>query len=145
MVSYRWSAVLLMMGLASGHQAALAQSAEEPRRYCARAGVDDTLRPLPASLVGAATRLFGLRAPASYVQRTTVFRCAGGRVEVCNLGANLPCGKANTSRALPGAIQYCREHPGSDFIPMYVTGHDTIYRWRCADAAGGCRRAGGAG
>ena len=118
MVAYRWTALLLLAGLAPIPHAALAQGAEEPKRYCARAGDDDTLRPLPASLVDTAIRLFGLRAPARDVQRTTVFRCAGGRVEVCTLGANLPCDKANTSRDLPGAIQYCREHPGSRFIPM---------------------------
>ena len=60
-----------------------------------------------------------------------MYRCAEGRLLVCNLGANLPCGKANTSRALPAADAWCAERPGSDFIPMYVTGHDTVYRWRC--------------
>jgi hypothetical protein len=34
-------------------------------------------------------------------------------------------------RSLLGANAYCREHPGSDSIPMAATGHDTIYDWRC--------------
>jgi hypothetical protein len=43
----------------------------------------------------------------------------------------LPCDKANTSRDLPAADAWCAGNAGSDFIPMYVTGHDTIYRWHC--------------
>ncbi|MGD9617433.1 MAG: hypothetical protein AB7H90_20235 [Alphaproteobacteria bacterium] len=108
----------------------------EPVAALCRGGVtDDTLRPIPDSLVPAAVRLFGLEAmPAEQVRRSTVYRCADGQVLVCNLGANLPCGKADASRDLPAADAWCAENPGSEFIPMYVTGHDTIYRWRC-DAA----------
>jgi hypothetical protein len=69
--------------------------------------------------------------PAEQVQRSTVFRCAGRKVLLCNVGANLPCGKANRSRNLPGATAYCRENPDSDVVPAAATGHDTIYRWRC--------------
>ena len=89
-------------------------------------------QPIPASLVPEAVRLFGLEAmPAEEVERSTVFRCDAGRVLICNLGANLPCDKADTSRDLPAADAWCAENPSADFIPMYVTGHDTIYRWRC--------------
>ncbi len=28
---------------------------------------------------------------------------------------------------------YCQTDPNSDFIPMYVTGHDTVNDWRCVD------------
>jgi hypothetical protein len=139
MVSPRCGAVMLILGLALSHGAAHAQGRATPAHACASAVTDDTLRPIPASLVAAATRLFGLHAPASVVQGTTVFRCAHGRVLICNIGADLPCGRANTSRALPGAGQYCREHADASFIPMFVTGQDTIYRWRCdgADAVAG--------
>jgi len=99
---------------------------------CGAAGTDDTLRPIPETLVPAAIRLFQLEAmPAEQVRQTTYYRCAGGRVLLCTTGANLPCGKANTSRRLPAADAWCAEHRGSDFIPAFVTGHDTIYRWRC--------------
>lgn len=102
---------------------------------CRGAATDDVPRPIPESLVPAAVRLFGLEAmPPEQVRRSTVYRCDAGRVLVCNLGANLPCGKANTRRTLPEADAWCAEHPGSDFIPMYVTGHDTVYRWHCQDA-----------
>ncbi|MGC2050146.1 MAG: hypothetical protein WA636_01490, partial [Methylovirgula sp.] len=53
-------------------------------------------------------------------------------VLLCTIGANLPCGKANTSTELPGVNDWCRQNPNSDFIPMAVTGHDTIYEWHCA-------------
>jgi hypothetical protein len=92
-------------------------------------------RAIPESLVPAAVRLFGLEEMSTeQVRRSTVYRCAAGQTLVCNLGASLPCGNANTSRALPEADRWCAENPGSDFIPMYVTGHDTIYRWRCQGA-----------
>lgn len=119
--------MIVLLGLPD--MAALAQ------RPCRGAETDDTQRPIPESLVPAAVRLFGLEAmPAEQVRRSTVYRCVSGRVLVCNLGANLPCGKANTSRTLPAADAWCAEHPGSDFIPMYVTGHDTVFRWRCQGA-----------
>jgi hypothetical protein len=99
---------------------------------CGTPGTDDTLRPIPETLVPAAVRLFQLEAmPAEQVRQTTYYRCAGGRVLLCTTGANLPCGKANTSRRLQAADAWCAEHPGSDFIPAFATGHDTIYRWRC--------------
>jgi hypothetical protein len=110
----------------------MAAWANPPQQLCQDNATDDEERPIPQSLVPAAVRLFGLEAmPVEEVGRSTVYRCAAGRVLVCNLGANLPCGKANTSRNLPAAEAWCAENSGSDFIPMYVTGHDTIYRWRC--------------
>jgi hypothetical protein len=102
---------------------------------CRPSETDDAPRPIPDSLVPTAVRLFGLSSmPDEQVRRSTLYRCAAGRVLVCNLGANLPCGKANTGRDLPAADAWCAQNPGSGFIPMYVTGHDTIYRWRCRGA-----------
>jgi hypothetical protein len=110
----------------------MAASADSPQELCRASETDDTPREIPDSLVPDSVRLFGLDAmPAEQVRRSTLYRCDAGRVLVCNLGANLPCGKANTSRDLPAADAWCAENAGSDFIPMYVTGHDTIYRWRC--------------
>lgn len=121
--------ILVLAGIFVGSRPALAAS---PAEVCRQLGTDDQLREIPLSLVPAAVRLFGLAAmPAEQVQRSTVFRCFEGKVLVCNYGANLPCGKANTKRDLPGTAEWCAKNPGADFIPMYVTGHDTIYRWRC--------------
>ncbi len=119
--------------------AAAGHAAETPAQHCRQVATDDVSRPVPASLVPAAQRALGLEAPGSVVQRTTRFRCAGGTVLVCAVGANLNCGKADTARSLAPAGQYCSEHPDAESIPAYVTGHDTVYRWRCrgVDAVAG--------
>ena len=54
-----------------------------------------------------------------------------GKVWLCNYGANLACGKANASRQLLGASEFCKANAGSDVVPMVATGHDTIYEWKC--------------
>ena len=113
---------------------ALAQGpAPAPGDACHAIGSDDTLRPIPSSLVPAATALFDLHAmPSEQIMRSTFFRCAGGHVLICTVGANLPCGKANKNRHLPAADQWCADHRDANFLPAYVTGHDTIYQWRCS-------------
>jgi putative hemolysin len=60
------------------------------------------------------------------------------QVYACNFGANLPCdSKANTDKTPSQAMgDYCKANPDSEFIPMSVTGHTTIYSWHCVkDAA----------
>lgn len=110
--------------------------AASPAGLCRQLGTDDRLHAIPQALVPDSERLFGLHSmPAEWVQRTTFFRCYDGHVFVCNVGANLPCGKANQSRELPGATAWCAKNPDAGFIPMYVTGHDTIYSWRCRASA----------
>jgi len=61
------------------------------------------------------------------------WRCARGRVLACVYGANLPCGaRAVTSRKPTGAItEFCRDHPDARFVPMVVTGHETVVSWAC--------------
>jgi hypothetical protein len=106
--------------------------AETPAAFCARIGTDDTSRPIPEDLVQAVNAAFAMHMPARTAMDTTVFRCADRRVMVCTIGANLPCGKANTGRVPnPGVIQWCRDNPDASFIPAAATGHDTIYQWRC--------------
>lgn len=106
--------------------------AETPAAFCQRVGTDDTRRPVPEALVLAVNAAFGTSMPARTVMDTTSYRCAGGHVLVCTVGANLPCGKANTSRT-PGAgeVQWCRSNADADAVPAAVTGHDTIYQWSC--------------
>ena len=113
--------------------AAAPSAPEAPAAFCARAGTDDTLRPIPAALVPAVNAAFHTSMPADVAMRMTVFRCAGGHVLACGMGANLPCGKADTSRASIGGAQWCRAHPDASFIPAYATGHATIFAWRCRD------------
>lgn len=102
---------------------------ENPHAYCARVGSDDTLLPTPPSLHAAIKQLFNFGGPVPL--RATYWRCADGHVKVCAVGANLPCEKADTRRELPAAAHWCATHADADFIPAYVTGHDTLYSWRC--------------
>lgn len=109
-------------------------AAQPEQSLCAAMTNDDTLQPLPATLVPQARALFGLspEMPAALVQKSTVYRCMNGKAWLCTSGANLACGKANTSRKSPGAASFCKENPGASMVPMAATGHDTIYQWSCA-------------
>jgi hypothetical protein len=123
--------MLALLAVVCACRASLAAPAgnEDPRAYCARVGDDDELRAPPRSLAPAIHRLFNIG--GAYALQTTYYRCAGGDVLLCAVGANLPCGKADTSTAIPAATQWCEMHESSNFIPMVVTGHDTLYSWRC--------------
>jgi|tagenome__1003787_1003787.scaffolds.fasta_scaffold20819057_2 hypothetical protein len=112
-----------------------ASRADHPSGVCRPGLTDDTLRPLPPVLVPRARELFRLNMPDDLIQRSTVYRCMDGRALMCTAGANLVCGKANTRRDLLGVATWCRDHRNADSVPMFVTGHDTIYRWRCSDGA----------
>lgn len=60
------------------------------------------------------------------------WRCYQDEVWGCFVGANIPCGPANTSREPnPAMVEFCQENPESDDIAFAVTGHDTIYLWDC--------------
>lgn len=107
--------------------------AETPAVYCKRVGTDDATRPIPESLVAAVNSAFGTRLPQRMAMDTTVFRCDGGHLMACAVGANLPCGKANASRAPgEGIVNWCRDNPDAAFVPAVATGHDTIYEWKCS-------------
>jgi hypothetical protein len=105
---------------------------ESPVAYCARVGTDDTLRAPPAALASAIKRLFDIRGRLAL--RAAYYRCADGAVKVCFVGANLPCGKANTSKNPPAVARWCEMHPDTELIPLYVTGHDSLYSWHCLGA-----------
>ncbi len=84
---------------------------------------------VPTDLIAAVAKTFQIDDGA--VREAAYVRCAGAKLMGCYIGANLDCFKAQTSRALPGATAWCRDHPGSQNIPMAATGHDTIYEWSC--------------
>lgn len=108
-----------------------ASAGETPHQYCARIGNDDLPRQATAALAGPIRRLFDIS--GKYALETTYYRCAGGHVMLCAVGANLSCAKADTRTTLPPATEWCQTNRNSDFIPMAVTGHDTAYVWRCVD------------
>ncbi|MFO1104431.1 MAG: hypothetical protein U1E20_16180 [Methylocystis sp.] len=107
--------------------------AQDVAARCAKIGNDDKERPIPAALVPQARQVFGFSkdTPNAFIRNGTSYRCMGGKTWLCNVGANLVCGKANASKSLPGAAAFCKDNPGSDMIPMAATGHDTIYEWKC--------------
>jgi hypothetical protein len=109
--------------------------AQDVPALCERVINDDRVRPIPITLVPKARELFSFSAdaPDRYIQKSTSFRCMDGKVWLCNIGANLVCGKAKASRTSPGASDFCKQNPGSNVVPMAATGHDTIYEWTCAD------------
>lgn len=73
-------------------------------------------------------------APDDLVAAGTVWRCKDSHVWACFVGANLPCSKANTSSTpQPGMTDFCKKNPKAGNIPAVVTGHETIYDWRCVD------------
>lgn len=125
-------AVIIALDAATSSSAIAGPSAENPRAYCARVGDDDQPKPIPPGLVSQALRLFYLKpVDPKQVEKSTVYRCMGGAVWLCNYGANLSCAKAGVSRVSKGAEAYCGEFPGSAVVPMAATGHDTIYSWKC--------------
>jgi uncharacterized protein len=99
----------------------------QSRSLCAGQGTDDVVRPIPPSLYDFANKLFGEEAASN-----TVYRCMSDRVFVCPIGNGFSCDRPSTDRRNPSADQYCRENPGSDFVPMAASGHGTIYTWKCA-------------
>ena len=128
------SAILALSGAVLLSRAGLTAPAsyESPRAYCARVGTDDTLRTPPSSLAPAIQRLFNIR--GHYAPKAAYYRCVDGTVKVCFVGANLPCGKANTSKNQPAVARWCETHPDTESIPLYVTGHNSLYSWHCVGA-----------
>lgn len=99
---------------------------------CAASPTNDALFPLPASFVPAAIKVFDLHdVTAQDVQTLTVARCMGGHVYACFVGANLPCEKADLSTSQPAISKWCKTNPQSDFVPAFITGHETAYTWQC--------------
>ncbi len=111
---------------------AFAQGFGDPVAYCRAVGTID--RP--------DARYHGPKLPAWMAAKLGLepgedkmmeWRCARGAVLACLYGANIPCdAKADVSRVATPAIEaFCRENPDSSFVPMVVTGHETVVSWAC--------------
>jgi hypothetical protein len=106
--------------------------AEDARAHCSSVGNDDTVKTVPPRLIAGSANLFHESASEAAAHRCMyVYRCMSGSIWVCNHGANIPCAKGDTIRALPSVTAYCKENPNQDFVPMAVTGHSTIHSWVC--------------
>lgn len=98
----------------------------------ARAAGHDAFIPLPAALVPAVEKAFDLHEMTlKQVQELTMARRMDGHIYACFVGANLPCGKADITTHQPAISTWCHENPHADFVPAYITGHDSAYTWRC--------------
>lgn len=118
------------------------ESFTDPFSYCAAVETIDTPdarytgESMPAVVGDGLQSALGLTGtPAPPITENSVWRCMDGKVYACTVGANLPClEKANTDRTpTEGMIDFCKEEPDADFIPMAVTGHDTVYDWSCKE------------
>ncbi len=88
------SIFLLALVVSNAERAA---AIEQAGSYCASAN-DDRVRPIPPKLADAAIRLFGQHPDgAEWVRESTVYRCMGGAIWLCNHGANLTCDKGRHS------------------------------------------------
>jgi hypothetical protein len=105
-----------------------ASASDGARKRCAAYGVTEP-KSAPAELAPEIAKAFDI--DVNLARSGSFYRCVSGRLLVCAVGANLPCGRANISRSMPEADEFCRTNPNSIGIPMAVTGHDTVWSWRC--------------
>jgi hypothetical protein len=113
---------------------------DDPARYCAAVRNIDkpderyTGPAVPDWVAHALKRATGAPESASLnLFRHAAWRCMDGHVLACSVGANIPCwSKADVRRApSPATRSYCGENPDSDVVPAVVTGHETVFEWRC--------------
>jgi len=115
----------------------------DPFAYCAAVGDMDQPdaryvgQPLPEAIAKALQKASGASpdAPLDIFLKGSYWRCMGGKVYGCFVGANIPCwSKANTDRTpTAGMNDFCKAQPNANIIPAAVTGHETIYEWHCKD------------
>jgi hypothetical protein len=126
----RQAQIAILAALAFGAvQLAGSASAASANAFCSSGAPPRAPVPVPKAFEADVAKTFDI--PIEMVRDGAFVRCAGTRLLACAVGANLNCGKANASRSLPGAREFCFANPDADNIPMAATGHDTIYTWRC--------------
>ena len=102
------------------------QAELQPAAYCRRVGTSTALYSINDVLRQGVQTAFNVPARAAWGS----WRCAGGQVTACIVGANLPCGLISNPVTSPAADQWCHDHRGGS-VPVVVTGHDTAWYWRC--------------
>ena len=117
----------------------LSEHFADPVVYCAAVGNIDAPDtrwdgpPVPPSVAEALSAQ--LAVPPIDADRVS-WRCMGGRVYACTVGANIPCdARADTGEEPTEGMQnFCEEQPGAEVIPAYAAGRETVYAWRCNGA-----------
>jgi hypothetical protein len=75
--------------------------------------------------------------PLEVLSNGTSWRCMDQNVYACYVGANLPCTeKADTDQTPTQAeLDFCADaaNTNAETIPAVVTGHNTVFSWRCTD------------
>ena len=115
----------------------------DPFAYCAAVGTIDEPNSryagpkVPELVARGLMKAFGApaAAPVEPFLHNTFWRCMGGVVYACTVGANLPCQeRADVSRApTESMVNFCRNNPQAEVIPAVVTGRTTVYEWTCTN------------
>lgn len=129
--------VSLILGLLVAMGAASAALAD-PGDLCAKVGNDDHLRPYDPTLRPDFVRAYKYLNPKAkgtlgdpVLKAQAVYRCMNRKLMACFVGANLPCGKIDKASDNPGADAFCRAHPGSRDVPLFASGHESLFHFRC--------------
>ena len=132
-----------LVACASGPEASVSPTPKtysDPFAYCATVGTIDAPdaryegdKVAEAIAKGLQEALNAPETPIEVLSNGSVWRCMDGSVYACFVGANLPCeAKADTERTPTQAEkEFCAQNLNSDFIPIVVTGRETVYEWRC--------------
>lgn len=127
------SLVLALCGLS-----AVTPAAADPGDLCAKVGDDDHLRPYDPSLRPDFVRAYKALNPKAkgtlgdpLLKAQAVYRCMDHKLMACFVGANLPCGKIDKTAANRGAEAFCRANAGNQDVPLYASGHDSAFHFRC--------------
>ena len=121
---------ILLAALVVGTSAIGAPPARAAEPYCQDPSHQQP-RKVPANLVARVAK--ALQIDTAMVRGETFIRCAGATLMGCSIGANLVCGQADTRRQIPEASKWCHDNPEAEIVPMFATGHATIYEWSCVD------------
>lgn len=121
--------------------ASAAVSFDDPFAYCAAVGTVDAPDARysgpekPEQVLTGLMKASGASAdaPLEMFRQGSFWRCMNSQVYACFVGANLPCqSKANTSTTPTAEMnEFCKANPNTEFLPAYLTGHDTVYAWTC--------------
>lgn len=141
----RWSSLLVCSGLVvlfllgnrSSASEIVATPTSHPFAYCSAIGSIDRPAgggsPVPMALKPFLSRALGLSAGGDLGPERYYWRCMNGKVFVCAIGANIPCGaKADLAKRNVGAEKFCQDNADAAFVPAYATGHETLFAWSCS-------------
>lgn len=134
----RRGAYALLISAALGLPAVAGPARADPGDLCAQVGNDDHLRPYDPSLRPDFVRAYKYLYPKTkgtlgdpLLKAQAVYRCMDRKLMACFVGANLPCGKIDKAASNAGAEAFCHANPGARDVPLYASGHDSAYHFRC--------------